>query len=343
MNPCILVFGLPRSGTTWVGKLFDSHPLTLYRHEPDSVRRLSLPLYPERGTALQYRSELECFMDALPGMRSPEVVGKEPLFPKSYQSSAALHAYRASVIAAKAASRIRRHFPCPFRPTGRGHDHARLVWKSIESSGRLGVLMDALPDARAIYLIRHPCGYIASQLRGQATHQFSTPGGSLDDRWVLRLLLATEAGKACGLALDDIMHLTQEERLAWRWVLTHETVLADVADNSRVLTVCYEDFCAEPLAMTRKVLEFTGLHWQSQTEAFVHASTRTARNWRQTGYYSVFKNPGTSAERWRSELAPEVVARIMHIFRRSPVARFYERCTDASAGSPGVAERRNKQ
>src|SRR6185312_4530492 len=48
MKPCILIFGLPRSGTTWIGKLFDSHPDTLYRHEPDSVRRLSMPLFPEK-------------------------------------------------------------------------------------------------------------------------------------------------------------------------------------------------------------------------------------------------------------------------------------------------------
>ena len=31
----ILLVGLPRSGTTWVGKIFDSHPSTLYLHEPD--------------------------------------------------------------------------------------------------------------------------------------------------------------------------------------------------------------------------------------------------------------------------------------------------------------------
>src|SRR5229473_3034366 len=35
----ILIFGLPRSGTTWLAKLFDSHPLTLYRHEPDIESR----------------------------------------------------------------------------------------------------------------------------------------------------------------------------------------------------------------------------------------------------------------------------------------------------------------
>ena len=31
----ILLFGMPRSGTTWLGKIFDSHPQVLYRHEPD--------------------------------------------------------------------------------------------------------------------------------------------------------------------------------------------------------------------------------------------------------------------------------------------------------------------
>src|SRR4051794_11152696 len=33
----ILVSGSPRSGTTWLAKLLDSHPDVLYRHEPDEV------------------------------------------------------------------------------------------------------------------------------------------------------------------------------------------------------------------------------------------------------------------------------------------------------------------
>ena len=94
MKPCILIFGQPRSGTTWIGKLFDSHPDTLYRHEPDSVRKLSLPLFPARQEAPQFREDLEKFIASLPVMRSPEVVGKQPLFPKSYQPAAGLVAYR---------------------------------------------------------------------------------------------------------------------------------------------------------------------------------------------------------------------------------------------------------
>jgi hypothetical protein len=39
--PIFLVFGLPRSRTTWLGKIFDSQPDTLYRHEPNNHPRLA--------------------------------------------------------------------------------------------------------------------------------------------------------------------------------------------------------------------------------------------------------------------------------------------------------------
>lgn len=331
MNPCILIFGMPRSGTTWIGKLFDSHPDTLYRHEPDSVRRLSLPLFPEKEDTPRYREELEKFVAMLPRLRSPEVVGKQPLFPKSYQSSAGLAVYRASVIAAKAASRIRRHFPCLYRPTGSGSD-ARLVWKSIESPGRLGVCVEALPGMRAIHLMRHPSGYVASVLRGEAAHRFSsaTPSNPL---WPLKRLLTTRAGRARASDLGDIENFTPEERLTWIWVLTQEKILADVAGSERVLTVRYEDVCAEPVEMTRRMFEFAGLDWQPQTERFVLASTEAG----DSDYYSVFKNPLASAERWRSELAPDVVERIERILRGSPLHAFYDESAPAPAELPETA------
>ncbi|HET7299057.1 MAG TPA: sulfotransferase [Oleiagrimonas sp.] len=330
MSGCILVFGMPRSGTTWVGKLFDSHPDTLYRHEPDSVRRLNLPLYPDVTSARHYRHELEQFVALLPRMRSPEVVGKQPLFAKSYQSHAALVAYRASVVAAKAASRVKRNFPCPYRPLADGNPRARLVWKSIESPGRLGACMEALPDARAIHLMRHPCGYVASQLRGVSTNRFSNPEADASNPWILKMLLASSVGKAHELTLDDARKMTPEERLAWRWVLTGEKILADVAHNRRVLTVRYEDICAEPFTMTRKMFEFVGLNWQTQTGAFVRASSETVQRATDTDYYSVFKPSQAAAERWRVELAPDVIERVMRVLRMSPLFRYYPEDVDAS-------------
>jgi hypothetical protein len=319
MKP-ILIFGQPRSGTTWIGKLFDSHPDTLYRHEPDSVRKLEMPLFPSKEQAPRFREELEKFIASLPAMRSPEVVGKQPLFPKSYQSATGLAAYRTGVVFAKAASRAFRHFPTPFRPTAARSERARLVWKSIESQGRLGMCMEALPQARAIHLMRHPCGYVASKLRGEAGHKFESSTPSIESVWLLKRLVKTTAGKEHGFEEGDVKQLTPVEQMAWCWVLTQENILADVAGSDRVLSVRYEDVCAAPFAMTRRMFEFVGLDWLPQTERFVKASTGAA----STDYYSVFKNPVASADCWRSELAPDVSECIQRILRGSRLRSVYD-------------------
>lgn len=58
MNRCILVFGMPRSGSTWIGKLFDSDPILLCRYEPSGMQGLSRPLLPSDAIAAQYRGRL---------------------------------------------------------------------------------------------------------------------------------------------------------------------------------------------------------------------------------------------------------------------------------------------
>src|SRR5699024_9581246 len=203
------------------------------------------------------------------------------------------------------------------------HGRARLVWKSIESPGRLGACMTALPQARAVYLMRHPCGYVASVLRGRRGHHLGAAAAS-DPFWHMKLLLATPAGRAHGLELDDIRRLAPEEQLAWRWVLTQETVLSDVAGSDRVLVMRYEDICAEPVAATRRMFAFTGLEWAASTEAFIHACTRHA----ESDYYSVFKNPRVSARRWREELPASAVDRVRAILERSYLQGFYNEAPD---------------
>jgi hypothetical protein len=335
MKPPILVFGLPRSGTTWIGKLFDSHPDTLYRHEPDSVRRLELPLYPEIERAGEYAAQIRRLAAALPRMRSPEVVGKLPLFPKNYQSAAGLGAYRASVLAAKAAGHIWRRAPCVYRPTAGNGRNARAVWKSIESSGRLGAIMHALPHARAIYLLRHPCGRMASVRRGNTAQRFT--GGKTHTPWLLKLLLQTRIGQRMAPSLEELKELTREERMAWFWVLAQENIRADIGGNERVLTVRYEDVCAQPLAMTQRMFEFAGLDWHPQTQMFVRASTQVSENVADTGYYSVFKPPQASAERWRTELDAESIERVMQVVRQSSLYRFYGDEPEDAALAAGAA------
>ncbi len=45
-NKLLLLFRMSRSGTTWLGKILDSHPDVLYIHEPDSeIKIKSVPLF----------------------------------------------------------------------------------------------------------------------------------------------------------------------------------------------------------------------------------------------------------------------------------------------------------
>lgn len=180
--------------------------------------------------------------------------------------------------------------------------------------------MGALPEARAIHLVRHPCGYVASLLRGEASKRFSDATPAAERLWVLKLLLATAPGRSHGLSLDELARLTPEERLAWRWVLTQEKTLADVAGCSRVLTMRYEDVCAHPVEETRRMFAFAGLDFPPQTEQFVQASTGATHK----AYYSVFKNPRAAAEHWRSELSPSVIDRILGVVRNSSIRDFYQ-------------------
>jgi len=81
----ILLCGMPRSGTTWIGKIFDSHPDTLYRHEPDSGGTLKpVPLVAPIAEVEKYRSMIAYFVGRLPHVNSARVAGSLPLFPKRY-------------------------------------------------------------------------------------------------------------------------------------------------------------------------------------------------------------------------------------------------------------------
>lgn len=320
MSGPILVFGLPRSGTTWLGKIFDSHPETLYRHEPDSVRRLSMPLFPDVRHSECYAAELEAFVSGLPDMRLPKVVAKGPIFPKRYLSSPALMAYRAGVMLSRLSGQRAQRHNVPFSPTAAGYMKRRVVWKSIESLGRLGVCARTLPTARIIFILRHPGGYVASVQRGEGGSQFSSDTPASEDYGVLMQLLQTQQAKIRGMTLQDLQSMKPDERLAWRWTLISEKAKSDTADADSVLMVRYEDLCSDPVSTVNRMFEFTGLDMRPETLAFIDSTASRGNG----SYYSIYRNPATAATRWQTELAPEMIDRVCNVLKKSSLTGLYD-------------------
>lgn len=319
-HPLILLFGLPRSGTTWIGKIFDSHPDTLYRHEPDSWGRLNdIPLLVEPGAGEAYCGAAVSFVDGLREMRETKISASLPVFRKSYISNFRYYLLKGVVRAAKLAARMRGECRLPrLVNVGRSRD-IHIVWKSIESLGRLGLLMECVPGSRAVHIIRHPCGQIASVLRGEASSRFTSGVPQSEDTGMFRLLLETPQAKRRGLDMNILNEMSPVERLAWRWLIFNEKAMEDSGGHERRTTLRYEDLCREPFEYTEKMFSETGLSVQRETTEFIRRSTGKEND----SYYSIYKDSRTSAERWKNELCQGDIYKIMDTVSESAPGRLY--------------------
>jgi len=316
----ILVFGMPRSGTTWLGKIFDSHSQTLYRHEPDSWSKLSeIPLMPSMKDASQYAEYIQLFNAGLPGIRAAKVCAKQPLFRKQYLSGFRFWVMKIGSMLSQLADRAGVSVPV-VGAIKKPPVNSKVVWKSIESIGRLGVILEALPQSRCVHIVRHPCGYVASVLRGEKRRKFQDNRGASEDYGVLTVLLETEAAKEIGITLSDLKDALPEERLAWRWALSTEKAIRETRQSDRCMLIRYEDLCRNPISIIKSTYEFVGLNYDAQTDAFLKASVRH----QDDAYYSVYKDPLTAANRWKDELEEIQVQKILDISQLVSSGRLFD-------------------
>lgn len=313
MTRLVTVVGLPRSGTSWLGKIFDSHPDTAYRSEPDNFPSLEgVPLFPAPGSAESFRIDIAKFVDDLPRLRSYRCAAKPPSFPKSYRGLLRSHLFRYGAAVARVGHRLDLDIPVPGARVDRAPP-PMLVWKSIRSLGRIDLLVNSLPEVRIVHLIRHPCGHVGSVLRGARHADF--PANTSEYYGIFSQLLETPQGRRTGLTLAKLKQLAPEERLAWHWVLVNEKAVEESVGQDRVHLVRYEDICANPVAAAQDLFRFAGIEWQAQTETFVRQSI-SGNNER---YFSVMKDPSESANRWRREMSADCIDRIMRVLRSSTV------------------------
>lgn len=320
-NSPILLFGMPRSGTTWLGKIFDSHPETLYRHEPDTWRPLAgLPMLVGPDQAPAYCDRIAHYVEEVLQMRADRVCGKQPIFPKAYASQLETQLHRAGAAVSKAAGRLGISMPVLGASRPSAGRTWRLVWKSIESLGRMGMLLECLPQAHAVQIVRHPCGYVSSVLRGEAAGRF-THSGAAEDFGVFAMLCETVQARRRGLSVADFRAMQPVERLAWCWVLFNEKAREESAPSARHAVAIYEELCFEPQRVTEQLYAFVGLPMSRQTIDFLVRSTSTRRE----DYYSVFKDPLESAWRWRRGFPADGIARVLAVAAQSELGAVYTR------------------
>ncbi|NOX54116.1 MAG: sulfotransferase [Planctomycetes bacterium] len=319
----ILVAGHARSGTTWLGKIFDSHPRTLYRHEPEhEVKMADVPAWVFDIQAAQYQGALCQYVRNLPEVRIWNVAGIPPVFRKEWESYGAYQQRRAMVYAARFIKRLYRKFEIRERTEAARAGEAPIVWKSITMLGRLNVVVRSTVGIRVVHLIRHPCGVLASRLRGGNLGKLRR----LEDTvWIRQgtreLFESCEASLLEGLEVTaaEIIGLPIEDVFVLRWALLNAKAMNDIEAIPGCMTVRYEDLCADPVGMTRRLFDATGLTWHRQTEEFLRKSISKHSRW----YYGVFKDPKRGAFGWREELSVGLQERVEVLVGRSLPGRLY--------------------
>lgn len=318
----ILIVGSPRSGTTWLAKLFDSHPRVLYRHEPDAiVPPPSFPQFPDPEDVAGYLEPARAFVRAMRDTNAARAVGAPPLFRKSYLSPPAYWLRVALLHGIKLASRLLGNpgwtdrLPIPDFGAPDGPRPVTVVMKSVVSNGRALLYSRAVPELKLIHLVRHPGGQFASLKRGR--QGFLRDSGHFPAKTLSRSRIGTQYGLTAG-HLDT---MTPIEQATWQWIIVNETLMTDLANRPAYCILRYEDLCADPITHMKALFDFGGLDWNEQSRAFIERSLTFEGD--ATGYFDVVRNPAIAAAKWLDELTEAEVSIITRLAAATPPGKLF--------------------
>ncbi|SEK59228.1 sulfotransferase family protein [Ectothiorhodospira marina] len=313
--PPVLIVGSGRSGTTFLGKLLDSHPEVRYRHEPDwAYVNSTLPFLPPKDIPEAFIEQAADYIRALMEIRAPKVSGKTPFFPKAYRSAPLEVLFRLNAMAARLVDRAglgsKRNLILDMAPR-RLLAQATTVIKSVNSVARAPIFAAAFPDIRIIHIVRHPAGVVASRLRG-AEQGVMSPTVYIDDIFDAGYTDSWTFGR------DEVKRWPIEKQMTFEWMAINEAVFTSLNGNPNYLLVTHESLSRSTMTETKKLVTHAGLQWNEQTENFISSLSADSA---QSGYFDIQRSPETQVDTWRQELTPQQVAWVTEIATCSRIGR----------------------
>jgi hypothetical protein len=312
----ILVTGLPRSGTSWVGKMLQAGGEVVYVNEPLN------PSHP-------------------PG-RSPGVLNANVTH--RYQYICAENEER-WVRAFSDTLRLRYHPIAELRRNHRAYDLARVAkYASAFAVGKILQRRTLIDDPFAVFssawfaeragcqvivCVRHPFGFVGSWRQLGWKVPF---GELLDQPLLMRDLLGGYADemRAIGSSADRIA------RTALLWRITYAVLDEMAARTPRLHVRRYEDLARAPEAGFRELYETCGLAWTERAQRRIVAATSSPRSaegsflWSLRGglSHTAFRpmNSGAAISSYQERLTPHEIRQVWEL--TSEVAKLYYEGTE---------------
>jgi hypothetical protein len=311
----ILLLGTPRSGTTWLATILNSYPEALYCHEP--LDRLHSPQLDHliaklmSGAALDDEERQDILQE---WSRAHHDCQRPPFFAKSFLRSPGW-ARLAAWLAVRVLGVGQGAFRYLFSPAA--EEQFELVVKNVDWSRHVGRIVRGLEPV-LVLIMRHPCGVVASLLRGQGLGLMAKRDRG---RWL-------EQHKALcdrlGFGAAGVRRMEPWEFLSLEWLVQNVEYLEVLGTHRPCRLVVYEDLCRAPEIVTRDLFDFLGWEMGPQTRRFLRTNTSASSSllsdWLQAKhpYFSVRKNSRRAAASWRTQLRPRQQEQILTIARAFP-------------------------
>jgi len=331
MNPPSIsaIFGMPRSATTWLGSLINSHPDVLYRFEPF---KLGLQYFPEQHKKIVDRIVSDDFSEQdlsmiydylLPSYPFWEI---PPFFAKNFSTK--LPIGRTLVYPISRGFNLYSLFINLYTP----QNTPKLVFKETSRPRILNQLL-VKADVPIIYIVRHPCTVVRSLLEGQEkgvmrklrenNTEFLTKTKEVFKNTEIIPLIESYESRTDSLSDVQI--------LAFHWLLNVGESIQN-ADNKNLLIVFYENLSKNTLEVVDRCFKHLNLDFPAATKNFMEESksNNTVTNYLNkfkrgqiysNSYFSVFRKSDSSQNNSRTKLSQEQIDEIMQIVKDTEIYR----------------------
>lgn len=308
--------GPARSGTTWAGTIIDSCPDVIYRFEPFHRMAAADPEIREWFDRLKRRevthSDIPRLYEIL--RLAHPLTNKAPFFPyKAYQ----LRRFGRSQMwpLARVLRPLRWIYGRAYTPNA----GPPLIFKEVTF---VRPVQNLVSDAAIpiVYLVRHPCATVLSEVRGQAN-------GRLSRQQRLRELLLEQSPWLIEQFPEVVAGKDVVSRTALLWRSEVETCAAEVRASATGMVLTYEELADDAHLHARRMFAHLGIEFGDQTLEFLDRlyclSSNRALGPRRTGwgkkYFSVYRNPRVEKDSWTRRISNDDRRKVESIVQGSPV------------------------
>jgi len=313
----IFIASAPRSGSTWLGNIFNSHPDVIYRHEPiarlrEKLQRANLLDKLKFNHSLTPDDKTKLWQILVEGNTD---TNRPPFFPKkgAFIPPSMVHCLWGSTIV------------CPwleglFRKVNLLYSRksSTLVIKETGWSIHLPSILDSMKPDHVIFLLRHPCAIFASIKRGISLDLMRRPTPQQKLTWLkdhknTPFVRSSNITKRKILETDDAEFWAIKLRVMFE---LFETLLHRLGEQQAIYII-YENLVDNPLETTKEIFKFVNLDFTESVHQFLTISTHEKKSSllpeKGSDFYSIYKKKNHNRDKWRQELSSQEINTVEQI------------------------------